>query len=225
MAKSKQRMEAMSLRKSGMSVKSIAENLGVSKSSVSTWCRDIELTEEQIRRLHKNMVVGGYSGRSKGARLQRDRKRKKIAHYEAQAREEIHSIKKRELLMVGLGLYWGEGGKTSSGVRMFNSDPRVIGFMMRWFREIFDVVEGDFSMYVTINGLHRERLGEVICFWSGVTKIPVGQFGKPILIKSKNKKIYENHSEHYGTLCIRIRKSSELLYKIKGLIVALYKAG
>jgi transcriptional regulator with XRE-family HTH domain len=221
MAKSKKRIEARTLRKRGLSIKDISEKLKVSKSSASNWCRDVELTEEQISNLHKKMVVGGYVGRLKGAHLQRDLKQKKIEDCFKEAKKEIRNLHNRDLLMVGLGLYWGEGGKTNSGIRIYNSNPLIIKFAMRWFREIFDIPDERFYMNVTINNIHKERLDEVIGYWSLVTGISIKQFRKPTLIKAKNKKIFENHFQHYGTLCIRITKSSDLFYRIISLIKAL----
>jgi len=226
MAKSEQQKEARHLRKQGISIKDISRQLNVSKSSASLWCRDVELTDKQMQSLHEKMIVGGYAGRMKGAHVQRDRKEQRVRYHIDEAKKYIHQIKKRELLIAGLGLYWGEGGKTDSGgVRMFNSDPLVARFMMRWFREIFDIPDERFYMNITINEIHRERLKDVVVHWSQVTGIPVDQFRKPVLIRVKNKKIYENHSQHYGTLCIRMTKSTDLLYRIKGLIKALSEAG
>ena len=206
-------------------MKDISEKLEVAKSSASNWCRDITLTKKQIDELHKKMIIGGYIGRLKGAHLQRDHKQQKMQNYFEEAKKEIPSIRDRELLMVGLGLYWGEGGKTNSGVRMYNSNPLIIQFIMRWFREIFNVPNERFYMNITINNLHKERLNEVINYWSCITGVSVKQFRKPTLIKTKNKKVYENHFQHHGTLCIRITKSSDLFYRILGLIKALGVAG
>jgi transposase len=47
MAKTKEKQKAVILRKRGKSINEIAHTLGVSKSSVSTWCRDVILTESQ----------------------------------------------------------------------------------------------------------------------------------------------------------------------------------
>ncbi|MCS7263556.1 MAG: helix-turn-helix domain-containing protein [Armatimonadetes bacterium] len=47
MAKLAERQQARLLRKQGWSIKTIAKNLGVSRSSVSLWVRDIALTVEQ----------------------------------------------------------------------------------------------------------------------------------------------------------------------------------
>jgi transcriptional regulator with XRE-family HTH domain len=221
MAKSKEKIKARSLRRKGLSIKKIASRLGVSKSSASVWCSGIKLTEEQIGKLHKQMVIGGYSGRLKGASIQKEQKRSKINYYLREGEKNIGVLSDRELAVAGIALYWGEGGKKDSRVRFYNSDYLVIRFIMTWFRKVLGVREEDFIMRVTVNGIHEERIDEINNYWSRITNIPMNQFGKAILIKTKNKKVYENHFQHYGTLCVGIKKSSTLFYKIMGLIKAL----
>ena len=221
MAKSKELIKARQLRQRGESIKRIAKILSISKSTVSLWCRDIELTSKQIQRLHDSMVIGGYKGRLKGARIQKERKEAKIRDYLKSGLAEIGALSERETLIAGLCIYWGEGSRKSPPVRLFNSDQAIVMFMMKWFRGIFKISEDKFLMYVTINEDHRYRLAAVIKYWSRITGISEKQFRKPILIKAKNKKIYENFNKHYGTLCIRIAKSTDLYYKILGLIEAL----
>ncbi|TSC88014.1 MAG: Uncharacterized protein G01um10147_245 [Microgenomates group bacterium Gr01-1014_7] len=51
MAKSLLRLEAHKLRKKGISVRKIAQTLGISKSTISHWTRDIILTVEQLEAL------------------------------------------------------------------------------------------------------------------------------------------------------------------------------
>jgi len=59
MAKPIKKSQALELRKKGKSIKEIARQLEVAKSSVSLWCRDIELAPKQIERLmqRKNCLV------------------------------------------------------------------------------------------------------------------------------------------------------------------------
>jgi len=223
MAKSEEQIKARNLRKKGVSIRDISKILKVSRGSASLWCRDVVLTEKQIEKLHKQMVKGGYSGRLKGAHIQKESKQKKIRYYTEKGRQDIQQIKKRELLIAGLALYWGEGSKKDSRVRFCNSDPVIIKFIMRWFREILNVAEDRFIMHVMINRIHKERLNDVNIYWSKETSISIEQFRKPVLIKSKNEKIYENHFHHYGTLTIGIAKSSDLFYQIMGWLEALGK--
>lgn len=221
MAKFEKKIKAQELRRQGQSIKDIAKKLEVSKSSASIWCRDIQLTKEQIVRLDKKQKIGAYRGRLKGAQVQRKRHLKRIETIEKKAIEEIGRLSKRDLFIAGIGLYWGEGSKTGCMVRFHNSNPQIICFMMVWFRKIFKIPENEFTMYVCINEIHRNRLNEVNKYWSKITKIPLKQFRKPILAKTTNKKVYTNLSRHFGTLSIRINKSSNLFHKIQGYNKAL----
>lgn len=221
MAKSKEQFKARNLRKNGFSIREIAKKLKVSRGSASLWCRDIQLTDKQVKKLHEQMVKGSYAGRLKGTLVQKERKQEKINYYLKKGKEDIINIKKRELFIAGLALYWAEGSNKNPGVRFHNSDPLIIKFIMKWFRDILKIPDERFLMYININRIHKVRLEEVIKFWSDIACISVKQFRKPYLIKVKNKKVYENFSKHYGTLCVRVSRSTELFYQIKGWIKAL----
>jgi transcriptional regulator with XRE-family HTH domain len=224
MAKSKEKIRARSLRRKGVSIREIAKKLKTSKGSVSRWCNDIVLSKKQIEKLHEQMVKGSYQGRLKGAHIQKERKKAKIKFFKVNGKKDICSLKNRELFLAGISLYWGEGSKKSPAVRFYNSDFLAIRFMMQWFRKILKISDDRFQIYVSINDIHKERTKEIIEYWSKITKVPIEQFRKPILLKVQNKKVYENFSEHYGTLCIRISKSTDLFYQIKGWIEALSMA-
>ena len=224
MAKSKEKFLARKLRKEGLSMKEISERLKVSKGSVSLWCSDIRLTKRQIQKLHDKMVRGSYEGRLKGTQMQKERKQRIIEECLTKAKIDIATLGEREMFVAGLGLYWGEGAKNSA-VRFYNSDPQAIQFMMKWFRQILKIEENRFSLYLNINETHKDRLDDVMRFWSKLTGLKKEQFRKPILVKARNKKKYENFNNHYGTLCIRIAKSGNLLYQIMGWIKAMNEAG
>ena len=48
-----------------------------------------------------------------------------------EARKEIGEITKRDLFMLGIGIYIGEGAKTFDIVRVINADPKIIKFTVR----------------------------------------------------------------------------------------------
>lgn len=225
MAKSKERILAQKMRSEGKSISNISQELSVSRSSVSTWCRDITLTMKQKKQLRDQMIKGGHKGRMLGAQRNKDLKKSRIQKCRLQAQRDLALITDRDLFILGIGLYWGEGSK-NNGVRFCNSDPAIIKVMMQWFRENIKLSEDRFMMYININDIHKERIDDVIDYWSRITMIPVGQFRSPTFIHAQNKKIYTNLSDHYGTLSIRISKSYELMYQILAWMKVLgYKAG
>jgi transcriptional regulator with XRE-family HTH domain len=226
MAKSQERIKARQLRKKGKSIRDIARQLKISRSSASLWCRDISLSKAQIDSLHKSMVDGSYVGRLKGAHLQKERKLKKIRLYEKDGRRTVKNLSNRELLMVGLGLHLGEGTKGGSRVRFTNSNPAIVNLFQLWVRRVFHVSRGEICCRVMINEIHRHRIEKVQQEWSMILRIPLSQFQKPVFIKAKNKKIYENANVYLGTMAVTIRKSSDLQYRILGLMQGLvYKLG
>lgn len=221
MAKSKEKNQALKLRHQGKSMKEISEKLGISKSTVSLWCRDVQLTPQQIKKLYARSAECGYEGRMKGARMQYERRLKRIADGKSMGLRRIKQLSKRDLLIAGLALYWGEGSKKQRNVKFINSDPEVIKFIMKWFREIWKIDESRFTLTVGINEIHKYRVNEVEQYWSDITNVPREQFRKVSLIRVKNKKNYKNFPVYYGTLSIYIRKAAEIYYQTMGLIDAL----
>ena len=224
MAKNKEKNKALELRRQGKSIREIARQVNVTKTTVSLWCRDIELSPAQIEILHKRMIKGGYKGRIKGARMQYRRRLEKIKQANIWGKKHITKLSQKDLFLTGLALYWGEGNKKTRQVKISNSDLGVINFMIRWFREIWKIETERFTFSILINIIHKHRIKDVEIYWSRKTGIPLGQFNKTILIKAKNKKTYKNFNIHYGTAMLGIRRSAEIYYKILGLIKALSEA-
>ncbi|MBU1046209.1 hypothetical protein KKH36_00305 [Patescibacteria group bacterium] len=222
MAKFKEKIKAQQLRKKGWSIRSIEKVLGVSRGSVSSWCIDIKLTDKQKSLLKKNAIKAGNKGRMIGAKMNHQKKLDKISFYEKEGLKAINNISKKDLLMVGLGLYWGEGVKSDKSALAFvNSDPDSIVFMKRWFEVIFKIKEEEFMPRIFINEIHRPRIKKVLKFWSNLLELPIEQFGNPVFLKIKQKKVYENYDNYFGVLSLKIRKSTYLKYKVLGLLKAL----
>jgi len=69
-------------------------------------------------------------------------------------------------------------------------------------------------------GQHRKRIKELENFWSNLMSIPLSQFTKTVLIKTRTKKIYSNNN-HYGTVRVTVRKGTQLRRRIIGWIEGL----
>jgi transposase-like protein len=221
MAKTKEKNLALNLRRKGESIKDIAKKLGVVKSTISLWCRDIILSKEQRLLLHEKMVRGGHEGRLKGARMQYERRIKQERVLLKKGCARIGNLSKRDFLLAGAALYWGEGNKKGRETRITNSDPKLIKFAMKWFESTWGIDYGRFTAFIIVNKIHEKRLREIENYWQKITGIPRKQFTKTILVNRKNKKNYNNFPIHYGTLTIRVRKSTSLHREIIGLIEGL----
>jgi len=221
MARIKKKILAQELRRKGLSINEIAEKLRMQKSgSISKWCCNIILTPEQIERLAKKQKSGSYKGRMKFLETIRKTRMKEVALLRKQGLREIGSLDRRDLFISGIAMYWSEGYTAPSNydVGFTNSDPKMILFMLEWFKNCCKISIDRFSLRVGINKIHKKRVKEVEKYWSDLTEIPLSQFNKPSLKKTETKKIYENYNEHFGTLRIKVRKGTRLRRKIDGWI-------
>lgn len=79
--------------------------LDVSKSSVSTWVRDIELTEHQIDRLKAGQPR--YGAQNAGSRANREKFYEIRKGYQEEGRAKAREG--RPLHLIGCTLYWADG--------------------------------------------------------------------------------------------------------------------
>ncbi len=220
MTKEHHKYSAQNLRRSGMSIREIAKTVGVSKGSVSLWCKNISLTAAQKQELRTVAVAAGAAGRLKGAQKNRQLKIDALRETESQGRLLTQKLSSREALLVGVALYWGEGSKVGQ-LSFINSDKDMVLFMYRWFRFALNVAEKDFMPRIYINQSHQSRKSVIESYWSNLTGIPIDQFRSTVFINRDSKKRFGNHDTYYGLLSLRVRNSTRLKYRILGLIQGL----
>lgn len=218
MAKFNLKIKARKLREKGESIRDIAKLLKVSKDSVSIWCRDINLSNEQVTHLLERKRNKLRLGQINGAMSNKNKRLKKIEFYKIEGSRYFKKVPDKEFFIAGLALYIGEGSKKDGWVSINNSDPRVMKFMLRWLYKFFSVSADGCSLSIIINEINRDREKIVRRYWSTYLKVPLTQFRGTTFIKSAQKKVYDNYDNHYGVLRIRVLKSREMYYKIMGLI-------
>lgn len=222
MAFSEKRLLARKMRKMGHAIKSIAVELGVAKSTVSIWCRDIILTEKQIHSIMKKSNDALFKGRMIGAEMNRQKRLASIDASIQKASLLIDKVSKRDMLVAATALYWAEGAKSqyTSGFQFVNSDLDMI-VLMNNFLLNFGVKKEDICCTVQINEVHKPRIAIVLNFWKNLLEFNDEQIGNPSFIVSKAKKRYENHDTYFGICRLKVRKSTALKYTMLALIKVL----
>jgi hypothetical protein len=163
--KVKEQEEARRLRAENHTILQIAEKLGVSKSSVSLWVRDVPFTPSKRR----------YGPRQRPNSLHL-RKLEEIERLNQEGTRRIGELSQQAFLAAGVALYAGEGSKRDGCVRFSNSDPEMMRFFCHWLRHFFEIDEARLRMRVYLHqGLD---LGAAERRWSEVTDVPLEQFGK-----------------------------------------------
>lgn len=223
MAKSIIKFEARELRKQKRSIKSIAKQLAVSASSVSTWCRDIKFSEEEKLEVFKRGYFAGSKARLEAIQARKVQLNNAIETIHKKAILEVGSLTKRDLFIAGIALYWGEGFKKDKLVGLASMSPFIAKFYIKWLRVCFNIQKERLLMRVTINIQKKEFTHSILQFWSQQLQIPLDQFSQCYYQNTKQKKIYENSSEYHGVIRIKVRKSITILRQIEGYIQALEK--
>lgn len=217
--KLEEKIKAQELRKEGLSYGAIIQQIHVSKDTISRWCRDIELTKDQKRKLLENKMFG----QRKGSIIAADNKRRaRLIRTEIifkDAKKELGGLSKRDRFIAGVALYAGEGYKNDGKGGFSNSDPILIKFMSKWFQEFCHLplskLRGSIWIHEGLNGVVAKQ------FWSKLTNIPEKQFHKTYIAKDKkdSKKIRKNIHQ-YGVFAIRF-SDSDKQRRIIGWISAL----
>lgn len=215
--KKTERDHSRKLRRQGHSMNGIVRILGVAKSSVSLWTRDIELTLKQRQKLSENGRSVESVERRRQARLTNERARRRP--YFENAVAGVGRLSRRDLFFLGAALYWGEGSKTKRGTVDFtNADPRSVQIMMRYFKEICNVPDHKFRGHVTLHPHLDATKAER--YWSKISGIPPARLYKTSMQHnkaSKNKK----DSLPLGTFAINIH-NTVLYLRIMGWMEGIY---
>lgn len=218
MSRIKDRQVAIDLRKQGKTYSEIRKELNISKSTLSDWLSKLPLTSEQFEQLEKSKKNNRVLGIEK-IRLTKQKKREERikAVYENQ-KVYWGKLSRRELELAGIFLYWGEGNKRLNGsVSLNNTDPKVMKFTLYWFLNGLLVPQE--KIKVDLHLYSDMKIKEEISFWCKELNLPLSQFRKPYIKKSKRIDIDQKGFGH-GT-CALVVNDVRLKEKVMMSIAAL----
>jgi hypothetical protein len=212
---------AIKLRLAGKSYGEIAKTLDVSKGSLALWFKNLKLPERTQKLLEEKMRIAREHNL-----FENNRRRTRAIQIENQktkqtAVNEIKSLSRYELTLVGAALYWGEGWKRGNThfVELANSDPDMITLYLRFLREILQVPEEKLRVNILVHP--NVNTQSAIKFWSKITKIPKERFHITHQISRASKGKRLRNSLPYGTLRLDVcdrRKFQQIKGWINGLI-------
>ncbi len=205
------RLKARELRQQGHSIGDIAFMLGIAKSTVSLWVRDIELTELQVEHLKEKIRT--YGAQNKGASTNRKNAKAQRIVFQDQGR-----IKAREnspLHLAGCMLYWAEGAKDRNTFYFVNSDANMLQLCMRFLREEMAICEADITIRIHCHFNDPFEMRRVEQYWLETLQLPVTAIRKTLFKQGSEK---SKHVLANGVCAIRILKSTHLVQHVFGAI-------
>ena len=205
--------EAYRLRKDlGLSYNEIRRKLNssVAKSTLSTWLKDIVLKPGHKERLYTKRI----EVLSRGSQSQKERRSREIDKIITKAENQIRTpISKEAYRLMGAALYWAEGSKYNM-FEITNSDPHLILFFVRWVEKIFGLPPK--NLKARLNIYPQQDEAKIKKFWSKLTGIPIGSFGKSYV--KPISKGYKRNNLYYGTMRVEVPKSVNMKHQVFGWI-------
>lgn len=189
--------KAVNLRKEGYSYNYISKNIGISKSTLSGWLQNIPYSPNDFT----ISTIG--NARAKSGEVKAKIKMQSYELAMQLAKNDIGKLTKRDIFMLGIGVYIGEGSKTGDIVRIVNSDPRIVRFGVRWFIEMCGLTIENMVARIHLYPSNNEQ--DAINYWHKETGIPKSNFQKSSIDTRTNKKSIRIGTTPHGTLHVSVR--------------------
>ena len=189
--------KAINYRKQGYSYNMISGKIGLSKSTLSDWLKEIPYkpNKEVLKRIQL--------APAKSAEIVHNRKVATITRIKILAKKELGRLTKRDLWFLGIGLYLGEGSKLYEHIRIINSDSEIIKMAIKWFREICGLKNENFIPSVHL--YPDNNIKKTIKHWSRIIGVSEKQFAKTQIDRRLNKSGKKKRKLPYGTLHLQIK--------------------
>lgn len=194
------REKAISLRRAGYSYTYISERTGLSKSTLSSYLSRVPYTPNK----HTRNSIG--KARAKSGQTKARIKNESLAFAKYQAAKDIGQLSERDILMVGIGLYIGEGSKTQDIIRVVNSDVRVINLFIKWLC-IFGYNKKNLA--IRIHLYPDSDITKVESYWSLKTGLNKCQFQKAYIDSRINKDRRRRGKYQNGTAHVTVRSAGD----------------
>jgi transcriptional regulator with XRE-family HTH domain len=189
---------ATSLRKRGLSIRYIENKLGIPRSTLSGWLKDIKLSANQRKKLFHKWENGLIKARKKAVLVhnkgRNDRREK--ARQEVEKFVSNTDIDKSVQEIILAAFYLAEGGKTENSFALANSNPEILLGVITLLRRVFTIDESKFRCCLHLRGDQDENMLKE--FWSKTLNIPESKFTKTQFDKRTVKKTYD----HYKGVCL-----------------------
>jgi len=203
--------KVLKLRKSGKSYNKISKTVGVSKSTLSNWLSGKKWSDSITIHLAKENRKSSYDALIKYIKLRHKETLKRHEIYRIEAVKDFNELKSKNLFLIGLALYWGEGDKTNqSKVAVINSDVNLLKIIVSFYRRILKIPETKLRAGLFIHEDIDEE--EAIKYWSSNLGLNNDQFIKTQVLPSRSHRT--KSKVKYG-MCNIYFSSVEINIKMK----------
>lgn len=216
--KSAQREKAIELRLvHKLGYKAIAEQVKVSKSTLSRWLEDLPLSEDRVLELRRAAWGLGEAKREKFRQTMRAKRDKRENEIYLKQKKKLSRISNQSLFISGLMLYAAEGDKKSRAEIAFsNTDSVMVLFFARWLEKFLGIEQSKLRIQLHLYenmDIHAEET-----FWKKQLGMNQGQLCKSQIRPLRPGKFSYREPFRHGTCKLYVGgvvKKSELMLSIR----------
>jgi len=216
-AKPVKRLLAEKLRRSqGLSYNEISTITGISKSTLSSWLRDIPLTSEQEARLQERLRRNRATFAARALPINRERyRRAREQAYRAGVKivEDLPKDQNVEELALAM-LYLGDGSKTGGAVRLGSVNPNILKYFVQALRQLHDIDLRRLSCRLHLIEAVREKEEKLTRYWMEQLGLPRDNFRRATYDKRSKAKTV---TDDYHGVCVATYSDVYLQQRILGL--------
>jgi hypothetical protein len=152
--------------------------LTIPKSTLSYWCRNIELPFGYQRKIQEYNKFNLKKAQKIALLVNKHKRKQYLNLITNRNRHLAELIKDKNVAKIALAmLYLGEGSKKQKGSLMFgNSDPLIISLFLYLLRHCYKIDENKFRC--TLQCRADQDIKKLEKFWSKTTNIPLAKFYK-----------------------------------------------
>ncbi len=219
--------EAIKLRKQGQSLPYVHTTLGIPKSTLSHWFRDITLTEKQKEKLQTNWKNALVKARKEAVLWHNAEKDKRLELAKQDALAVLDNINRQDKHITELALallYLGEGAKVNGETGMGSSDPLILKFFITCLRDIYHVPEDKIKCQLHLRADQDDT--EMLTFWSVELNVPKERFNKTYHdMRTKGTETYHSYKGVCIIRCGTVAIQRKLVYIAKNFCTEISTKG
>ncbi len=132
--------EALRLRRRGLSIRKIEHRLGIPRSTLSGWFKNIVLSKKQRNKLFREWKQALIKARKKAVLWHNGQKRQRVEEARRQAAYVLGNLNVDDRFQLELALailYLGEGGKVAEDTSLGSSDPLILKFFITCLKKLY----------------------------------------------------------------------------------------
>lgn len=175
---------ATKLRKNGMPLGQIEIKLGIPKSTLSYWFRDIKLTDMQKVAIKQKWLKAIKESRANAILWHNEQKANRVEEAKIAAESVIKNIDHTDKSTLELSLallYLGEGSKKSSDTSIGSSDPDILNFFIFCMKELYSISPTQARFYLHLRA--DQNINKTKQYWAKTLDVPIENFRSTSLDK------------------------------------------